>query len=141
MLTSVHTCIHSLLLRFIDDEFDPEQTLTIGVDFKTKIVNVDGSNVKLGNYHYNNEYIILHSIRFDNFIIFLFVIFKLKKNSMLGYGWSRAISNVNTKLLSVNMIFVYYVYTTTVYFITTVYFHSFQRNKSIVTHQINLFIN
>lgn len=39
---------HSLLLRFTDDEFDPEQSLTIGVDFKTKIINVDGNHVKLG---------------------------------------------------------------------------------------------
>lgn len=37
----------SLLLRFIDDEFDPEQSLTIGVDFKTKIVNIDDNYVKL----------------------------------------------------------------------------------------------
>lgn len=40
----------SLLLRFTDDEFDPEQSLTIGVDFKTKIINVDGNTVKLGKY-------------------------------------------------------------------------------------------
>lgn len=41
-------CIrHSLLLRFTDDEFDPEQSLTIGVDFKTKIINVDENYVKL----------------------------------------------------------------------------------------------
>lgn len=37
----------SLLLRFTEDNFDPEQTLTIGVDFKTKKLNVDGSIVKL----------------------------------------------------------------------------------------------
>lgn len=41
---------HSLLLRFIDDEFDPEQSLTIGVDFKTKIVNIDDNHVKLGKF-------------------------------------------------------------------------------------------
>lgn len=39
----------SLLLRFTEDEFDPEQSLTIGVDFKTKIVDIDGTFVKLGN--------------------------------------------------------------------------------------------
>lgn len=39
------TC--SLLLRFTEDNFDPEQGLTIGVDFKTKRMEVDGSNVKL----------------------------------------------------------------------------------------------
>ncbi|XP_017778797.1 PREDICTED: ras-related protein Rab-18 [Nicrophorus vespilloides] len=37
----------SLLLRFTDDNFDPEQTLTIGVDFKTKRMDVDGSAIKL----------------------------------------------------------------------------------------------
>lgn len=49
--------MRSLLLRFTDDEFDAEQSLTIGVDFKTKIIEVDGSFVKLGNnfhyYHFN----------------------------------------------------------------------------------------
>lgn len=35
------------MLRFTEDEFDSEQALTIGVDFKTKIINVDGVNVKL----------------------------------------------------------------------------------------------
>lgn len=42
--------ITSLLLRFTDDEFDPDQSLTIGVDFKTKIINVDGNYVKLGKH-------------------------------------------------------------------------------------------
>lgn len=37
----------SLLLRFTDDNFDPEQPLTIGVDFKTKKLTVDGNTVKL----------------------------------------------------------------------------------------------
>ncbi|XP_066152454.1 ras-related protein Rab-18-B-like [Euwallacea fornicatus] len=37
----------SLLLRFTEDNFDPEQTLTIGVDFKTKRVSVDENTVKL----------------------------------------------------------------------------------------------
>ncbi|KAG4065863.1 hypothetical protein HA402_012541 [Bradysia odoriphaga] len=37
----------SLMLRFTEDEFDSEQALTIGVDFKTKVINVDGVNVKL----------------------------------------------------------------------------------------------
>jgi len=37
----------SLMLRFTEDEFDSEQALTIGVDFKTKVMNVDGVNVKL----------------------------------------------------------------------------------------------
>jgi len=37
----------SLLLRFTDDTFDNEQAATIGVDFKVKVINIDGSNVKL----------------------------------------------------------------------------------------------
>ncbi|XP_057378015.1 ras-related protein Rab-18-like [Daphnia carinata] len=37
----------SLLLRFTDDTFDTEQAATIGVDFKVKLINVDGNNVKL----------------------------------------------------------------------------------------------
>lgn len=35
------------MLRFTDNDFDEDQALTIGVDFKTKIINVDGNNVKL----------------------------------------------------------------------------------------------
>ncbi|XP_065172540.1 ras-related protein Rab-18-B-like [Atheta coriaria] len=37
----------SLLLRFTEDNFDPDQTLTIGVDFKTKKLDIDGSIIKL----------------------------------------------------------------------------------------------
>ncbi|XP_063224218.1 ras-related protein Rab-18-B-like isoform X1 [Bacillus rossius redtenbacheri] len=37
----------SLLLRFTDDSFDPAQSPTIGVDFKTKILTTDGNTVKL----------------------------------------------------------------------------------------------
>lgn len=37
----------SLLLRFTDDTFDPEQAATIGVDFKVKTLNVDGNKAKL----------------------------------------------------------------------------------------------
>ncbi|XP_067929284.1 ras-related protein Rab-18A-like [Watersipora subatra] len=37
----------SLLLRFTDDRFDPEQAATIGVDFKVKTLSVDSNNVKL----------------------------------------------------------------------------------------------
>ena len=35
----------SLLLRFTDDAFDPEQAATIGVDFKVKTVTVNGDKV------------------------------------------------------------------------------------------------
>ncbi|KAF0311740.1 Ras-related protein Rab-18-B [Amphibalanus amphitrite] len=37
----------SLLLRFVDNTFDPDQSATIGVDFKVKTINVDGNKVKL----------------------------------------------------------------------------------------------
>jgi len=37
----------SLLLRFTDDTFDPEQSATIGVDFKVKTLNVEGNKTKL----------------------------------------------------------------------------------------------
>jgi len=37
----------SLLLRFTDDTFDPEQPATIGVDFKVKTLSVDGNRAKL----------------------------------------------------------------------------------------------
>ena len=35
----------SLLLRFTDDSFDPEQAATIGVDFKVKTIKVNGEKV------------------------------------------------------------------------------------------------
>lgn len=38
---------NSILVRFTDDNFDPDQTLTIGVDFKTKRLSVEGNTVKL----------------------------------------------------------------------------------------------
>ncbi|GMT19254.1 hypothetical protein PFISCL1PPCAC_10551, partial [Pristionchus fissidentatus] len=37
----------SLMLRFVDDVFDPEQPATIGVDFRVTSMNVDGNRVKL----------------------------------------------------------------------------------------------
>jgi len=37
----------SLLLRFVDDKFDPDQTATIGVDFKVKAITIDDNTVKL----------------------------------------------------------------------------------------------
>ena len=40
-------CSYSLLLRFTDDTFDTEQAATIGVDFKVKVITVDGNNIKL----------------------------------------------------------------------------------------------
>lgn len=37
----------SLLTRFVDDEFDEEINATIGVDFKTKVLDVDEKRCKL----------------------------------------------------------------------------------------------
>nr|XP_043878594.1 ras-related protein Rab-18-B-like isoform X1 [Solea senegalensis] len=37
----------SLLLRFTEDTFDPEQSATIGVDFKVKTLAIDGNKAKL----------------------------------------------------------------------------------------------
>jgi len=37
----------SLLLRFTDDSFDPDQAATIGVDFKVKTITINGDKVKL----------------------------------------------------------------------------------------------
>lgn len=37
----------SLLLRFVNDTYDPELSATIGVDFKVKTVVLDGKRVKL----------------------------------------------------------------------------------------------
>ncbi|XP_077471003.1 ras-related protein Rab-18-B-like isoform X2 [Stigmatopora argus] len=37
----------SLLLRFTEDTFDPEQSATIGVDFKVKTLAIDGNRAKL----------------------------------------------------------------------------------------------
>ncbi|KAI1299216.1 Ras-related protein Rab-18-B [Halotydeus destructor] len=37
----------SLLLRFTEDTFNQDTPATIGMDFKTAMVNIDGNNVKL----------------------------------------------------------------------------------------------
>lgn len=37
----------SLIRRFVDDEFDDNHDVTIGVDFKTKLMNIDGVEFKL----------------------------------------------------------------------------------------------
>ena len=39
----------SLLLRFTDDAFDPEQAATIGVDFKVKTININGDKVSFNS--------------------------------------------------------------------------------------------
>ena len=37
----------SILTRFTDDRFEPDHAATIGVDFKVKVIAIDGKNVKL----------------------------------------------------------------------------------------------
>ena len=37
----------SLLVRFADNEFQESQNATIGLDYKTKVVHVDGKATKL----------------------------------------------------------------------------------------------
>lgn len=37
----------SFLLRFTDDTFDTQQITTVGVDFRVKLINIDGISVKL----------------------------------------------------------------------------------------------
>lgn len=37
----------SLIRRFVDDQFDENHDVTIGVDFKTKLMNIDGVEFKL----------------------------------------------------------------------------------------------
>lgn len=37
----------SLITRFTEDKFNTSYTATIGVDFKSKVLNYDGKNVKL----------------------------------------------------------------------------------------------
>lgn len=37
----------ALLLRYIDDKFYPNHEATIGVDFSTKFVNVNGRRIRL----------------------------------------------------------------------------------------------
>ncbi|XP_055914469.1 ras-related protein Rab-18 [Eupeodes corollae] len=37
----------SLIRRFVDNEFDDNHDVTIGVDFKTKLMNIDGVDFKL----------------------------------------------------------------------------------------------
>jgi len=37
----------SIVLQFVDSKFDPSFVATIGVDFRTKILNIDNDNVKV----------------------------------------------------------------------------------------------
>ena len=37
----------SLLLKFVDDSFDPDITATIGVDYRMKVIDADGTYMKL----------------------------------------------------------------------------------------------
>ena len=47
----------SLLLRFTDDAFDPEQAATIGVDFKVKTININASKVKINQHSLKMDFV------------------------------------------------------------------------------------
>jgi GTPase SAR1 family protein len=57
----------SLLLRFTDDAFDPEQAATIGVDFKVKTVKIEGNKVSSSFYQ-----LPFHGLHFLLFVKLLF---------------------------------------------------------------------
>ena len=91
----------SLLLRFTDDAFDPEQAATIGVDFKVKTVNVNASKVKI---HRCLHILINEHVRL--FILIILVkfytstcIIMIGEAGDLGHCWSRKIPNIDAELL------------------------------------------
>lgn len=43
----VKRIFYSLLIRFTDDKFDPNEQPTIGVDFKVKNLEIDGERIYL----------------------------------------------------------------------------------------------
>ena len=57
----------SLLLRFTDDAFDPEQAATIGVDFKVKTIHVNqdkvGDRVKIPYSYLAQRFLVLLQIK------------------------------------------------------------------------------
>lgn len=41
----------SLLMRFVEDTFDEDLGPTIGVDFKSKMIDLDGNKIKSSSHH------------------------------------------------------------------------------------------
>lgn len=68
------------MLRFTDDDFDEEQALTIGVDFKTKIINVDGVNVKLGKFIFEMKFSSSENIDLQEIYFQLYGILLVRKD-------------------------------------------------------------
>ena len=93
----------SLLLRFTDDAFDPEQAATIGVDFKVKTVNVNASKVMIHRtlHILINEHVrlfIFHKIISVKFYTSTCIIM-IGEAGDLGHCWSRKIPNIDAELL------------------------------------------
>ena len=82
----------SLLLRFTDDAFDPEQAATIGVDFKVKTVNVNASKVTI---HWNKRKAEMKiTMILAKFFISTCIII-IGEAGDLGHCWSRKIPNID----------------------------------------------
>ncbi|WKY10493.1 hypothetical protein Q1695_002668 [Nippostrongylus brasiliensis] len=65
----------SLLLRFVDDTFDQTYPSTIGIDFKIRTVNVDGSVIKLQIKTFHNIPYWLNNVeRFANSNVIKFLV-------------------------------------------------------------------
>ena len=83
----------SLLLRFTDDAFDPEQAATIGVDFKVKTVNVNASKVTI---HCNKRRTGMKIPKNDIGKVFISTcIIIIGEAGDLGHCWSRKIPNID----------------------------------------------
>ena len=83
----------SLLLRFTDDAFDPEQAATIGVDFKVKTVNVNASKVTIHCINRRAGMKIPKMILVKFFISTCIII--IGEAGDLGHCWSRKIPNID----------------------------------------------
>lgn len=85
----------SLLLRFTDDAFDPEQAATIGVDFKVKTVNVNASKVTIDCNNRRAGMKITHP-KNDIGKVFISTCIIIKGEAGdLGHCWSRKIPNID----------------------------------------------
>ncbi len=112
----------SLLLRFTDDAFDPEQAATIGVDFKVKTIHINQDKVRLSGIlsviviYYREHKInttgsrLIHirranhsrsvaSHRSSNVMLMCTNWFSTDQISHLGHCWSGAVSHADSELL------------------------------------------
>lgn len=81
------TCV---VQRFKTGHYEERHGNTIGVDFSMKTITIDGKKIKVSN---SAEHL-------ANITIFIIFFYSIYLDSALGYGWTRKISNYNTKLLS-----------------------------------------